>query len=217
MRRANAVLQIESEISKLKENHQIQVAQLKEQLEKNVRLIENVRQEKLAIQFEVTTLRKELSTAKSAFESREKEMEDATKSLQSQLADCEINYNNILKEKEDQLLRTQSILDNHKRVIFEMASCLEVKFEESGDMCAMVKFALENLQKEHHLLLVDSKSSQSELDNLKEELTNIKQSLNQYFPGIKDIANVVPLIEEKENALKVISKALIKFRNAKIC
>lgn len=206
MKRVSGVQRIESEIAKLKESHQIQVASLKEQLDKNVRLIESVRQDKLSVQFEVTTIRKELSSTKSALEEKERMAEERIKLLEHQLLDCEINYNSILKEKEESLSRMQTTLDKHKRSVFEMASMLGVKSEEGADLCIQVKHAVERLASEKTTILAESKKSQHELEGLQAQLTELKSSLEKSFPGISEVADLIPLFDEKEKKLMVKRK-----------
>lgn len=204
MKRISAVQRIESEIVKLKENHQIQVAQLKEQLDKNVRLIESVRQEKLSVQFEVTALKKELSSTKAFQEEKEREAEEKIKSLEHQLLDCEINYSSILKEKEESLSRMQITLDKHKRSVFEMASTIGVKSDEGADLCSLVKVAVERIQQEKSSLSEECAKCKIGLDSLQAQLSELQNSLEQSFPGIRKIADLIPLFMEKENRLKVI-------------
>lgn len=203
MKRIAGVHRIESEIAKLKENHQLQVNQLKEQLDKNVRLIESVRQEKLSVQFEVTALRKELSSSKSLHEDREREAEEKIKLLEHQLLDCEINYNSILKEKEDNLSRMQSTLDKHKRSVFEMASLMGVRCEDGADLCAQVKLSVEKLNKENSFLQMETKGSKDELFGLQTQLSDVKRSLEKNFPGINEISELIPIFDEKNALLKV--------------
>ena len=203
MKRVANVQRMELEIGKLKENHQVQVSQLKEQLEKNLRLIESVRQEKLSVQFEVTALKKELGSTKSVLEDKEREAEERIKLLEHQLLDCEINYSSILKEKEEGLSRMQATLDKHKRSVFEMASLLGVRAEDGTDLCSQVKLAVERVLQESSKNCEESRATKTELGSLQGQLSKLKHSLEESFPGISEIADLIPLFNEKDSKLKV--------------
>lgn len=204
MRRLASVQKMESEIAKLKENHQMQLSHLKEQLDRNVRLIESVRQEKLATQFEVAALRKDMSSFKTEADEKERVATENIKNLGRQLADCEINYNSVLKEKEEILVKIQSALDKHKRCIFELSSLLGTKSYESTDLCAQVRAATENLLREKALILGDLKARKAESDALELQLSELKESLVDKFPGINEISELTLYVNDLINKLKVL-------------
>jgi hypothetical protein len=126
IKRLEPLSKLENEIGKVKENHQSECSRLKENLDKNLRLVEGLRQDKLSIQFELNNVKKDYNGFRKKSEEDISEKNEQIRGMEQKSLEEEINSNSLLKEKELIINKLQASLDKLKTIFFEISSVLTI-------------------------------------------------------------------------------------------
>lgn len=203
LRKYSEVKRLEEEIQRFKENHKIHVISLQEQSERSAKTIEQLRQEKLSIQFELNNSKGKASNLKEKLDEEIAKHSIMQSQLEEQISREKSKFESILKEKEDSVSKLSMFLDKQKRIIFEMSARLELKSGEGSELLILVKEAvdkkieqLKNIETENREAKEKLKEYKSELEEYKENRNTFSSNLKNEFPDFENAADVLNYLRE---------------------
>jgi hypothetical protein len=196
IKRLDSLNKLEIEVERVKENHQNESSQLRENIEKNLKLIEILRQEKLTIQFELNNSKKEYGIFRNKYEEDLAKRDEQVRGLEQKSLDDEINFHSLLKEKEVLISRLQSSHDKLKTIFFEISSTLSIS--GASDIPAEVKNSVSGLLNEQNFLKM-------ELAQTREEAKYHQQRIDSFIEQLRSTF----LPQNASNDLKLIAESLL--------
>ena len=207
VKRLESLTKLEREIERVKECHQSECSQFKENIDKNLRLIENLRQDKLSIQFDLNNVKKEYSGFRKKTEEDLAKREEQIRGMEQKSLDDEINVHSLLKEKELIISRLQASLDKLKTIFFEISSALSVT--GNLDIPESVKSAV-------ILMLNDLKCIKDELAQAREEAKGYQSKVNVFVEHLRgsflpqktpnDLNLIAELLTNREQVIYIIMR-----------